>query len=198
MHVAIPLFEGVEEMDFAAPFEVFSAAAKLGANVETILVGLQESIRCAHGLRVCDLAPLDAADESDLVVVPGGGWLGTHTGGVRGAIADGRISALLARAHHRGAIVASVCTGAFLLAEAGLLDEQPATTHHSAIDDLRARGARIVSARVVDADRIVTAGGVTSGLDLALHLVGRFLGPEMARSVESYLEYEIRGPIHRE
>lgn len=189
MRVAIALFDGVEEMDFVAPFEVFSAVSSLGGKVSPILVAAQPDIRCAHGLRITGLLPLNAASDCALVVVPGGGWLNPANGGVRAAVADGRIPELLARLHKQGATIASVCTGAFLLAEAGLLSNRRATTHHSAIADLRARGVSIENARVVDAGDIVTAGGVTSGLELALHLVERFLGPELARSVETYLEY---------
>lgn len=194
MRVAIPLFDGVEEMDFVAPFEVFSAAASLGGDLETILVASKSRIRCAHGLQIGDLAALDAADGSDLFVIPGGGWLTAENGGVRAAIAEGLISDLLVHAHQRGAIVATVCTGAFFLAEAGLLHNRRAITHQSAVGDLRAFGVTIETARVVDAGDVVTAGGVTSGLDLSLHLLERFLGPELARNVEEYLEYPPRLP----
>jgi Transcriptional regulator containing an amidase domain and an AraC-type DNA-binding HTH domain len=189
MRVAIPLFDGVEEMDFVAPFEVFSAAATLGGDLTTSLVAAQPAIRCAHGLQVTGLLPLDTASTCDLLVVPGGGWLHPKNGGVRAAIADGDIPALLARAHQGGATIASICTGAFLLAEAGLLRNRRATTHHTAIADLQAFGALVDTDRVVDTGEIVTAGGVTSGLELSLHLLKRFLGPELARTVEHYLEY---------
>jgi transcriptional regulator GlxA family with amidase domain len=95
--------------------------------------------------------------------------------------------------HERGAVIASICTGAFLLAEAGLLTGRRATTHHSAKADLtRYEGVELANERVADSGDIVTAGGVTSGLDLALWLVERFFDRELARQTESYLEYERR------
>jgi hypothetical protein len=87
--------------------------------------------------------------------------------------------------------------GAMLVAAAGLLEGRPAITHHSAIDDLRAAGAEVIHARVVDAGDVITAGGVTSGLDLALHLVERDHGSAAALAAERELEYERRGIVWR-
>jgi transcriptional regulator GlxA family with amidase domain len=84
-----------------------------------------------------------------------------------------------------------------LVAAAGLLEGRPAITHHSAIDDLRAAGAEVIHARVVDAGDVITAGGVTSGLDLALHLVERDHGSAAALAAERELEYERRGIVWR-
>jgi transcriptional regulator GlxA family with amidase domain len=100
--------------------------------------------------------------------------------------------------HEEGTILAAICTGSMLLAAAGLLRGRPATTHHGALEDLRTAGAEVIRARVVDDGDIVTAGGVTSGLDLALWLVERFAGPQLAVAVEQRLEYERRGTVwHR-
>ena len=99
--------------------------------------------------------------------------------------------------HNDGVILASVCTGAMLLATAGVLTGRPAVTHHGAIDDLQAAGARVVRARVVDDGNVITAGGITSGLDLALWIVERFVGAETAHAVEEGLEYERRGVVWR-
>lgn len=84
-----------------------------------------------------------------------------------------------------------------LVAEAGLLKTRPAITHHAAVEELRAIGAEIVNARVVDDGDIVTAGGVTSGLDLTLWLLERYLGPQIAYEVEQEMEYERRGTVWR-
>jgi transcriptional regulator GlxA family with amidase domain len=85
-----------------------------------------------------------------------------------------------------------------LLAAAGLLQGRPATTHHAALADLAATGARVIpAARVVDDDRTLTAGGVTSGLDLALWIVERFVSPAAAQDVERRMEYERRGTVWR-
>jgi transcriptional regulator GlxA family with amidase domain len=190
---AIVVFPGVEELDFVAPFEVLSAARRLGAELVIALDALEPEITAFHGMRITGLATLESADACDLVVVPGGAWLAGGNTGVRAAVAEGRIAQWLRARHARGAVIASVCTGVFLLAEAGLLAGRRAATHHSAKDDLASyEGVALATGRVVDAGDIVTAGGVTSGLDLALRLVERFCGPELARKTEDYLEYESR------
>ena len=109
-----------------------------------------------------------------MVIVPGGGYF--HGSGIRTELELRELPRLVAAAHARGAIVGSVCTGAMLLAATGITAGRRMTTHHLAIDDLRASGAEVVESRFVDDGDIVSAGGVTSGLDLALHLVERFAG----------------------
>ena len=109
----------------------------------------------------------------------------------------GVLPAAIRARHEDGALVASVCTGAMLLAAAGLLTNRPAITHHVAIDDLKAAGAKVTHARVVDDGDVVTAGGVTSGLDLVLHLVERHWGAPLALAAERELEYERRGTVWR-
>src|SRR5918998_997253 len=96
----------------------------------------------------------------------------------------GELPAAIAAAHEAGAVVATVCTGAMLATAAGLTRGRPAVTHHGAIDDLRAAGAEVVEARVVDDGDLVTAGGVTSGIDLALWLVEREFGADLAHRIE--------------
>jgi transcriptional regulator GlxA family with amidase domain len=132
-----------------------------------------------------------------VVIVAGGGWNSRAPQGVRVEVASGIIPAALARLHAKGVVVATVCTGAMLAAAAGLTTGRPATTHHGAIADLRASGAEIIEARVVDDGDLISAGGVTSGLDLALWLVERYFGEEIERAVEATMEYERRGPIWR-
>ena len=83
-----------------------------------------------------------------------------------------------------------------LVAAAGLLTGRPAVTHHGALEDLAATGAQVVDARVVDDGDIVSAGGVTSGIDLALHIVERELGAETAAAVAREMEHDRRGPVH--
>jgi transcriptional regulator GlxA family with amidase domain len=142
-------------------------------------------------------AAIDRKSPPNLIVVPGGGWIGRAATGARVEAERGEIPTMLAQLHARGTVVASVCTGAMLLAAAGLLRGVPAVTHHGAIDALAAAGARVIRARVVDADRIITGGGVTSGLDVALWIVERFAGAAVASAVEANLEYERRGTVWR-
>ncbi|MGH8975647.1 MAG: DUF427 domain-containing protein, partial [Acidimicrobiia bacterium] len=96
---------------------------------------------------------------------------------------------LLGAAAASGTLMAGVCTGVMLLARAGVIGARPATTHRSARDDLAATGTRVLDQRVVDAGNLITAGGVTSGIDLALHLVARLAGPEAAEREATRLEY---------
>jgi transcriptional regulator GlxA family with amidase domain len=190
MRIDILLFDGFDELDALAPYEVLrTAAAGHGADIETTLVGGHGAgtITADHGARI--VVDRGVSDDADVVLVPGGGWL---TRGDRGAWAEvqrGAIPALIAAAHERGAVIASVCTGALLLAAAGVTEGRPATTHHDAIEDFRATGAEIVDARVVDDGDVITAGGVTSGIDLALTLVERAAGREVADAVAWDLEY---------
>ena len=188
--VAILVYDGFDELDAVGPFEAFGMAADAGASVETSLVTLEErdQITAAHGLRMEPDGRLDVDDPPDLVVVPGGGWNDRRERGAWAEAERGAVPDALARAHDAGATLAAVCTGGMLLARAGLLDGRPAVTHHGALDDLRA-----TEARVVDDGDVVTAGGITSGLDLALHLIERVADRETAESVADGLEYERRG-----
>jgi transcriptional regulator GlxA family with amidase domain len=187
MRIEIPLYAGYDEVDAIGPFEVLSNAAVAVEDLQVALVGAHGAgeIVAAHGLRVvCDGALSDAAD---LVIVPGGGWM--RGGGVRDQYEDGTLARRLAELYENGATMASVCTGAILLAQAGILDGRPATTHRAALDGLAAMGADVDrEARVVDDGDVLTCGGVTSGLDLALHLVEREWGAELAEHIATLME----------
>jgi transcriptional regulator GlxA family with amidase domain len=180
----ILIYDGFDELDAIGPFEVLSPMAP-----RLVTLGTAVSVTASHGLTIVPHAALSEAP--DLLIVPGGGWLardeqaGTYAEYLRGAV-----PAAIAERHARGATVASVCTGAMLLAKAGLLEGRPAVTHHAALEDLRAAGADVQpDARWVDDGDVLTAGGVTSGIDLALHLLARFLGAETAARREHALEH---------
>jgi transcriptional regulator GlxA family with amidase domain len=188
--VEIVVFDGVEELDALGPYEVFSVARQAGADLEVRLVTYNEAdrIRAAHGLVFHPQGRLD--ERADVVVVPGGGWSNRADRGAWQVAEEGTLPKQLARLHRRGTLIlASVCTGGMLLAKAGLLQGRRAITHADAVDELAASGARVVKARVVDDDDLVSAGGVTSGIDLALHLVERLAGPEVRAASERELEY---------
>lgn len=193
--VAIVIYEGFDELDAIGPYEVLTNAAESGADFDVALCTLEPSshVMASHGLTV---EPDGTLDDADLVVVPGGGW---NDRAERGAWAEAQddLPDELERRHRDDATIASVCTGGMILAAAGLLDGRPATTHRGALDDLRETGADVVNARVVDDGDVLTAGGVTSGLDLALWLVERISGTEIADTVAREMEYDRRGEVYR-
>jgi transcriptional regulator GlxA family with amidase domain len=199
MRIDIILFPGFDELDAIGPFEVLQNAVLVGADFEARLVspsGAGEVV-AAHGLRVRAEAALKAAPRPELIVVPGGGWNDRRAEGARAEAERGEIPAYLAELHQAGTTIAAVCTGAMLLAAAGLLRGTPAITHHSAIEDLRNAGAEIIQERVVDDGQVITAGGVTSGLDLALWLVERFASKDVADEVARRMEHQRVGNVWR-
>jgi transcriptional regulator GlxA family with amidase domain len=198
VRIAVVVFEDFDELDAIGPLEVLRNAAKAGADLEVALVTLDGAaeVTGSHGLRVRPDGRLDP-DRTDLLVVPGGGW---NDRGPQGAWAEaerGELPAAIAAAHRAGAQVATVCTGAMLATAADLTRGRPAITHHGAVDDLRAAGAQVVEARVVDDGDLVTAGGVTSGIDLALWLVERHFGAKLAEAVAAEIEHPRHGEVWR-
>jgi transcriptional regulator GlxA family with amidase domain len=200
MRIDILLFDGFDELDAIGPYEVLQNAAGGGADFVVRLVsssGAREVV-AAHGLRVTVEARIGEGPPPDLIVVPGGGWNARSAAGAWAEAERGEIPSRLAELHQAGTKIAAVCTGAMLVAAAGLLGGRTAITHQGAIEDLRAAGAEIVEARVVDDGDVITAGGVTSGLDLALWLVERFAGVSVAQAVEREMEYDRRDIVWRQ
>jgi transcriptional regulator GlxA family with amidase domain len=197
MRCEVLLYDGFDELDALAPWEVLSGIGRARDDVDVALVTLEGDapVRASHGAVI---APHRALSERvELLIVPGGGWNDRSRTGAWSEVERGVLPPAIAARHEAGAIVGSVCTGAMLLAAAGLLSGRPAITHHGAIEDLKAAGAKVVHARVVDDGDVVTAGGVTSGLDLTLHLVERLWGAPLALAAERELEYERRGTVWR-
>ncbi|MFB6101377.1 MAG: DJ-1/PfpI family protein [Haloplanus sp.] len=192
--IAVLIYDGFDELDAVGPFEAFQMAADEGAPLDVSLVTLapRERVTAAHGLRIDPDGTLSVDDPPDVVVVPGGGWNDRRPEGAWAEANRGAIPDALARVHDAGATLASVCTGGLLLARAGLLDGRPAVTHGDALADLRETGATVVDARVVDDGDVLTAGGITSGLDLSLHLIERLVDRETAEAVAGGLEYDRR------
>jgi transcriptional regulator GlxA family with amidase domain len=142
------------------------------------------SVRSQGFLQVVPDLVLDQAPPADVLVIPGGE--------TDRAVVDPTLMAGLHRAAAEAGLILSVCTGARILAAAGLLEGLTVTTWHGALGRLRAEapGARVVSGvRWVDNGRVVTAAGVSAGIDAALHVVGRLMGDAEARKVASYMEY---------
>jgi transcriptional regulator GlxA family with amidase domain len=195
--VHVVLFQGVEELDLAAPYEVLSASGHFtDRDVEVRYVALDgpRAITAAFGTRLrADQGW--APQKADLLVVPGGGYAREEAPGVRAEIRRGALPRALAEARRPGLTISALCTGVMLLSAAGITAGRPCTTHHRARADLEQQGGVLKNARVVDDGDLVTAGGVTSGLDLALWLVRRELGVDAALGLEAMLEYEARGTV---
>jgi transcriptional regulator GlxA family with amidase domain len=209
MHAQIVLFNGFDPLDVVAPFEVLVAGSDYtGGDLDVELVsaeGPRVVIGGSSGSRRLTLEATGQLDPSKpgYVIVPGA--LGPLDGDPDEV---DTIPVLLARFGETAAVplmrqamanpdvtVATVCGGSLALAMAGLLDGRHANTHHLGVDMLEATGAIPVQARVVDDGDLVTAGGVTSGLDLALHLLERSYGPRIALAVEAMFAFERRGTV---
>jgi transcriptional regulator GlxA family with amidase domain len=200
------LFEGFDPLDVIAPFEVLVAGSDaVGGELVVELVsaeGPRPVVSGSRGLVLNATAQLDPS-KPGYVIVPGA------SGPIDGDPDEvATIPVLLARFGETDAVplmrqamanpditVATVCGGSLALAMAGLLEGRNAVTHLLGLDVLDATGVNVVRARVVDDGDLVTAGGVTSGLDLALHLLDRTYGPRVALAVEELFEYERRGTV---
>jgi transcriptional regulator GlxA family with amidase domain len=192
MNAEILLFDGFDELDAMGPWEVLAGLSAVRDDVTARLVTLEgaRAVRADHGALVGAEAQL--SDRPDVLIVPGGGWMDRTPEGAFAQAERGDIPRAIAARHAAGTTVASVCTGALLLAASGILDGRRATTNPQALDDLRARGTvDVVEARVVDDGDILTAGAPACGLDLAIHLVGRFGGPGLAGAAARELGYEL-------
>lgn len=188
MQVAIPVFPRFTALDAVGPYEVLQRIP----SVEVVFVGQRRGeIRTENGMLgvTCD-ATFDEVATPDVVVFPGG--IGT-----RALVNDEAIRGWLHTVHPGTRYTTSVCTGALLLASAGLLNGLTATTHWRAADDLNRLGARYVPERVVEhlPQRIITAAGVSSGIDMALRLVELLFDRVAAQAAQLLIEYDPQPPF---
>lgn len=193
MRIAVALFDGAEELDWAGPWEVLAYWARTFPDdgVEVHTVAAASPVTCAKGLRVLADLTWDQLGQIDVLVYPGGQ-------GTRRELADEAVLGRLRDAAASGALMASVCTGSLVYAAAGLLDGKPATTHWGAVDMLGGLGRDVEvreQARFVDAGEVVTAAGVSAGIDMALHLVARLHSVERAREVRRGIQYDPEPPV---
>lgn len=188
--IEVVAFDGFDELDALGPYEVLENAAMAGADAAVDLVTLDgaTSVTGSHGVTVASQGTL--SDRPDVLVVPGGGWNDRADAGAWAVVQSGTLPDAIRAAHERGTTVASVCTGAMIVEAAGVLDDSRATTHTGAIENLRSAGVETVDARVVDEGDVLSAGGVTAGIDLAFRLVERFWGEDLAAEVATEMEYE--------
>jgi len=188
------IFDDAEELDWAGPWEVLSTWSHGWPDdaVSTFTVARDDgAVRCAKGLRVLPDYTWDSVPPFDVLIYPGG--IGT-----RRQIGDVEIRTWIRQQAAAGRLIASVCTGSLVLADSGLLDDLPATTHWASLDRLRSLGSGIEvrpDERFVDNGRIVTAAGVSAGIDMALHLVAKLHSVERAQEVRRSIQYDPEPPV---
>jgi transcriptional regulator GlxA family with amidase domain len=186
MQIAIPLFDRLTALDAVGPYEVLSRLP--GASVHFVAAepGVYRTDTRALGL-TADLG-YDELRSPDVLVFPGGY-------GTRALITDEPTLAWVRGAHEGSRYTTSVCTGSLVLGAAGLLDGLEATTHWAAMDLLERFGARAVERRVVEQGKVITAAGVSAGIDMALVLADRIAGPEVAQAIQLAIEYDPEPPF---
>src|SRR5918912_250607 len=192
--IGVALFDGAEELDWAGPWEVLAAWATQWPDdgVEVFTFGRSmDAVQCAKGLRVLPDHTLETAPKMDVLLVPGGR-------GTRPLVHDEPVLEWLRDVREDGVLVTSVCTGALVLAAAGLLRGRPAATWWGAFDELLAIDGSIDARRdyrFVDTGEIVTSAGVSAGIDMALHLVARLHSVDRAKDVRRYIQYDPEPPV---
>jgi transcriptional regulator GlxA family with amidase domain len=186
MHIAFLLFDRITALDVVGPYEVLSRLP--GAEVRMVATEPGPK-RTDHGsLALVADHPLEVSSALDVLVVPGGV-------GARDLTGDPKVLSWVREVHERSRWTTSVCTGALILGAAGLLDGLEATTHWSALDTLAGYGARPVERRIVEEGKVITAAGVSAGIDMALHLAGLIAGAEIAESIQLTMEYDPEPPF---
>lgn len=193
LRVGIFVFDEAEELDVVGPFEVLSAWEQHSALRPEVLTFSPDGagVRCAKGLRLVPDTSIAEVGTLHVLVYPGGV-------GTRRLLLDHEHLAWLRSMRSTTPLIASVCTGALVLAAAGLLAGRPASTYHSAFDELVALDRSILpdtEARFVDDGDVVTSAGVSAGIDMALHLVARLESVEMARGVRRAIQYDPAPPV---
>ncbi len=188
------VFDGAEELDWVGPWEVLASWSQGWPDdrIETFTFSRTEGpITCAKGLRFIPDYTWETVPGFDVLIYPGGRGTRQHLG-------DEQIRKWLAELAANDTLMTSVCTGSLVFADAGLLDGAPATTHWENLDQLVELGSDIEvrpDDRFVDHGSIVTAAGVSAGIDMALHLVGRLHSPERARAVRRSIQYDPEPPF---
>ncbi|MFD1739632.1 DJ-1/PfpI family protein [Bacillus salitolerans] len=197
MNIQIVLFDGFGELVALAPFEVLKRANECGASFDVEVVSYEEKtdIISSFGLIVKANDILRVENRPDLLIIPGGGWNHRSDVGARKEAEKGNLPQLIYDLHSKGTIVAGVCTGGMLMASSGILKGKTASMHYLAKEELRGYDVELISNRIVDSGDVITSRGVTAGVDLALWIIERFAGANIAAAVESRMEYERRGVI---
>ena len=184
--IVIFLYEGVTALDAIGPYEVLSRIPYC----QVYFTGFaKENLRTDNGfLSLATDRSIDEVNRADILVIPGGF-------ATRQLLGNQALLAWIRNIDQSTRWTTSVCTGSLLLAAAGLLNARQATTHWLAMDQLTALGAKSTGERVVFSDKYVTAAGVSSGIDLALHLVARETNDEVAKAIQLAIEYDPQPPF---
>jgi putative intracellular protease/amidase len=186
MKIAILLYDRFTALDAVGPYEVLSRLP--GATVHFVAVEPGEKRTETEMLGLTADLSIDELPNPEIVLVPGGY-------GTRGLLEDERILGWLRRAHETSEWTTSVCTGSLLLAAAGILDGLEATTHWLEFDLLERLGARPTARRVVEQGKVITAAGVSSGIDMGLVLAARVAGDHVAKAIQLGIEYDPEPPF---
>jgi cyclohexyl-isocyanide hydratase len=185
MNVGFILFPNLTQLDFTGPLQVLH---RLPGSTTHILAKTRDPVPSDCGLGLMPTGTFAEAPQLDLICIPGGF-------GVVGAMQDDETIAFVARQAPGATYVTSVCTGAFVLGRAGLLQGKRATTHWAYTGLLPLVGATHEAGRVVRDGKVITAGGVTSGIDFGLTLLAEIAGPELAQAVQLGIEYDPAPPF---
>ena len=186
MNIAIPIFDNITALDAVGPYEVLSRLP--GARVHFIAAEPGPKRTETGMLALTADLSLEELPDPEVIVVPGGF-------GTRALIGDEQMLDWVRTAHETSTWTTSVCTGSLLLAAAGILTGLEATTHWLVMDALAELGAIPVSRRVVEQGKLITAAGVSSGIDMALTLAVRIAGPELAQGIQLGIEYDPAPPF---
>jgi putative intracellular protease/amidase len=186
MDIAIPLYPRFTALDAVGPYEVLS---RLPDSRVTFIGTEAGPYKTDNGmLTILAEATLDDLPNPEIVCVPGG-W------GTRDAMSDERILDWIRGAHETSEWTTSVCTGSLLLGAAGVLEGLDATSHWLELDTLTELGAKPTGRRVVEQGKVVTAAGVSSGIDMALFLLARIAGEDYAKTIQLLIEYDPQPPF---
>ncbi len=192
--IALVCFDDMEELDLVGPWEVLRMwqLTHPEDDVDVFTASTDgETVRCAKGMRITADTSIDDIGSVDVIVYPGGR-------GTRRHIDDARVKLFLSEHAAAGTLMTSVCTGSLVFAAAGLLRQRPATTHWGAIDLLASLDETIEvrpEDRFVDSGEVITASGVSAGIDMALHLVARLQSEQRARQVKRDIQYDPAPPV---
>ncbi|RZR35426.1 DJ-1/PfpI family protein [Vibrio vulnificus] len=187
MNIGIYIYDEAEVLDFSGPFEVFSTANRFGQNHwQVALIGeTDKQVKGRGGFYVQPHYSIDNHPHLDLLLVVGG----DH----RDEVKKRNVVNWIGTTAMQASLVASVCTGSFLLAEAGLLDGLQVTTHWEDIEDLKQRYPKLAvlsQRRWVDSGKYTTSGGISAGIDMSLYLVAKLKGEDLARQTAKQMEYQ--------